>query len=401
MSTPANPPVSEAPNPAVRWFLSLVLVTFLAASATPTPMYHLYQEDWHFSATMLTLIFAIYPFTLLISLLVLGSLSDHIGRKPVIFAALVLEILSMALFINAGSVSDLLLARVVQGFATGIATSVLAAALFDSDHHKGPLANSISPLIGLAAGALISSILVEYAPMPLHLGYWCLSALMAIQALMVWGLPETAKRQHGALKSLMPRISVPVAARQAMLEIVPSNIASWALGGFALSLAPSLIATATGSTSSLNGGIAVAVLTLAGAASVMIFRTKNPEPVLRFGTVTQATGIALILVAINSAQLWLVFAGFLVAGIGFGASFLGAVRTLVPLAAPHQRAGLMAAFYIMSYLAFSVPALLAGTMVRVAGLINTANGYGMILIALAAIALTGQIRRRNAACAAK
>ncbi|AUG51345.1 MFS transporter [Thalassospira marina] len=401
MSTPANPPVSEAPNPAVRWFLSLVLVTFLAASATPTPMYHLYQEDWHFSATMLTLIFAIYPFTLLISLLVLGSLSDHIGRKPVIFAALILEILSMALFINAGSVSDLLLARVVQGFATGIATSVLAAALFDSDHHKGPLANSISPLIGLAAGALISSILVEYAPMPLHLSYWCLSALMAIQALMVWGLPETAKRQRGALKSLMPRISVPVAARQAMLEIVPSNIASWALGGFALSLAPSLIATATGSTSSLNGGIAVAVLTLAGAASVMIFRTKNPEPVLRFGTVTQATGIALILVAINSAQLWLVFAGFLVAGIGFGASFLGAVRTLVPLAAPHQRAGLMAAFYIMSYLAFSVPALLAGTMVRAAGLINTANGYGMILIALAAIALTGQIRRRNATCAAK
>lgn len=401
MSTPANPPVSEAPNPAVRWFLSLVLVTFLAASATPTPMYHLYQEDWHFSATMLTLIFAIYPFTLLISLLVLGSLSDHIGRKPVIFAALILEILSMALFINAGSVNDLLLARVVQGFATGIATSVLAAALFDSDHHKGPLANSISPLIGLAAGALISSILVEYAPMPLHLSYWCLSALMAIQALMVWGLPETAKRQHGALKSLMPRISVPVAARQAMLEIVPSNIASWALGGFALSLAPSLIATATGSTSSLNGGIAVAVLTLAGAASVIIFRTKNPEPVLRFGTVTQATGIALILLAINSAQLWLVFAGFLVAGIGFGASFLGAVRTLVPLAAPHQRAGLMAAFYIMSYLAFSVPALLAGTMVRVAGLINTANGYGMILIALAAIALTGQIRRRNAACAAK
>lgn len=396
MPTQHPPAIGGTSVPAVRWFLSLVLMTFLAASAAPTPLYHLYQQSWHFSATMLTLIFAVYPFTLLVSLLIFGSLSDHIGRKPVIFAALILELVSMGLFITAGSVADLLLARIIQGLATGIATSVLAAALFDSDHHKGPLANSISPLIGMAAGGLIASILVEYAPMPLHLIYECLAALIGLQALIIWGLPETARRQHGVLKSLLPRIAVPVAARPALLEIAPANIACWALGGFTLSLAPSLIAAATGATSALNGGIAVALLTLAGTASVVTWRHQNPETVLRFGTITQATGVGLILLAINSAMLWLVFAGFLVAGLGFGASFLGSVRTLMPLAAPHQRAGLMAAFYIMSYLAFSLPALLAGTMVRIIGLVNTANGYGMVLMVLAAIALVGQIRRRKA-----
>lgn len=401
MSSPSHITVTDAPHPAVRWFLSLVLMTFLAASAAPTPMYHLYQQSWHFSATMLTLIFAVYPFTLLISLLILGSLSDHIGRKPVIFAALMLEIISMVLFINADGIAGLLIARVIQGLATGIATSVLAAALFDSDHEKGPLFNSISPLVGLAAGGLGASILVEYAPMPLHLTYWGMTGIMVIQALMVWGLPETAKRQPGALKSLHPRIAVPVAARQAMLQIAPANIAAWALGGFTLSLAPSLITAATGLTSSLNGGIAVAVLTLAGAVSVVTLRTKNAAWVLRLGTATQASGVAVILVAINSGQLWLFFLGFLIAGAGFGSSFLGSVRTLVPLAAPHQRAGLMSAFYVMSYLAFSVPALMAGTMVRQVGLITTANGYGTALIALAIVALTGQIRRRNATCIAK
>jgi MFS family permease len=401
MSSPSHITVTDAPHPAVRWFLSLVLMTFLAASAAPTPMYHLYQQAWHFSAPILTLIFAVYPFTLLVSLLILGSLSDHIGRKPVIFAALILEILSMALFINADGIAGLLFARVLQGLATGIATSVLAAALFDSDHEKGPLFNSISPLIGLAAGGLIASILVEYAPMPLHLTYWGMAGLMVVQALMVFGLPETAKRRPGALKSLYPRISVPVAARQAMLEIAPVNIATWALGGFTLSLAPSLITAATGSTSSLNGGIVVAILALSGTISVLTLRTKNATRVLLLGTTIQASGITVILTAINSGQLWLFFLGYLVAGAGFGGSFLGSVRTLMPLAEPHQRAGLMSAFYVMSYLAFSVPALVAGTMVHEVGLITTANGYGMVLIALAALSLSGQIRRRNAICPAK
>ena len=54
-----------------------------------------------------------------------------------------------------------------------------------------------------------------------------------------------------------------------------------------------------------------------------------------------------------------------VAGGGFGAGFLGALRSVVPLALSHERAGLMSAFYVLSYLAFCVPSLLAGNLHRV------------------------------------
>ena len=145
----------------------------------------------------------------------------------------------------------------------------------------------------------------------------------------------------------------------------------------------------------------MAILALSGTISVLTLRTKDPARVLLLGTTIQASGITVILTAVNSGQLWLFFLGYLVAGAGFGGSFLGSVRTLMPLAEPHQRAGLMSAFYVMSYLAFSVPALVAGTMVHEVGLITTANGYGMVLIALAALSLSGQIRRRNAICPAK
>ncbi|MFJ2678992.1 MFS transporter [Pseudomonas sivasensis] len=368
-------------------FLAITLLTFLAASSAPTPLYHLYQEGLHFSAGMLTLIFGVYALSLLAALLTVGSLSDHLGRKPVIFAALVLNMLAMLLFINEGSVAWLIAARTVQGFATGMATAVLGAALLDTDRQQGPLVNSVAPLLGMACGAMGSSLLVEFAPLPTQLIYWTLLALMLVQALYVWRLPETVDRIPGAVASLRPTLHVPPQARRALWLSLPVDVAVWAMGGFYLSLAPSLVRAATGSTSNLIGGGLVAVLTLSGALVIFTLRNRPASKVLRLGAALLAVGVALILTAVHSASLPLFFIATLIAGGGFGAGFLGALRSVVPLALPHERAGLMSAFYVLSYLAFCLPSLLAGNLIRSVGLIATTDGYGAVLILLALGAL--------------
>lgn len=368
-------------------FLAITLLTFLAASSAPTPLYHLYQEGLHFSAAMLTLMFGIYALSLLAALLTVGSLSDHLGRKPVIFAALLLDMLAMLLFINADSVGWLIAARTVQGFATGMATAVLGAALLDTDRQQGPLVNSVAPLLGMACGAMGCSLLVEFAPMPTTLIYWTLLGLMLAQALYVWRLPETVSRIPGALASLWPTLHVPPQARRALWISLPVDVAVWAMGGFYLSLAPSLVRAATGSTSNLIGGGLVAVLTLSGAVMIFSLRNRPADKVLRLGAVLLAVGVALILTAVHSASLPLFFVATLIAGGGFGSGFLGALRSVLPLALPHERAGLMSAFYVLSYLAFCVPSLLAGNLTRSFGLIATTDGYGVVLIVLALGAL--------------
>ncbi|QJI16975.1 MULTISPECIES: MFS transporter [unclassified Pseudomonas] len=374
-------------------FLAITLLTFLAASSAPTPLYHLYQEGLHFSAGTLTLIFGVYALSLLAALLTVGSLSDHLGRKPVIFAALVLNMLAMLLFIHADSVAWLIAARTLQGFATGMATAVLGAALLDTDRQQGPLVNSVAPLLGMACGAMGSSLLVEFAPLPTQLIYWALFALMLVQSLYVWQLPESVSRMPGALASLWPTLHVPPQARRALWLSLPVDIAVWAMGGFYLSLAPSLVRAATGSTSNLIGGGLVAVLTLSGAVMIFSLRNRPADKVLRLGAGLLATGVALILGAVHSASLPLFFLATLVAGSGFGAGFLGAVRSVVPLALPHERAGLMSAFYVLSYLAFCLPALLAGNLTRSFGLIATTDGYGAVLIVLALGALIGLMKQ--------
>ncbi|MFJ4607792.1 MFS transporter [Pseudomonas atacamensis] len=389
MTSPLNDFASHRSS---LWFLAITLLSFLAASTAPTPLYHLYQDQLHFSAAMLTLIFAVYAFSLLAALLTVGSLSDHLGRKPVIFSAVLLNALAMLLFIYADSVSWLIGARVLQGFATGMATAVLSATLLDTDRQQGPLINSVAPLLGMALGGLGCGLLAEFAPAPLQLTYWLLLALFVLQGVYVWRLPESVSRQGGALASLRPTLHVPVQARSTLWRVLPLNTATWALGGFYASLAPSLVRTATGSTSNLIGGATVAALTVTGALMIFMMRNRPAAQALRLGASLLPVGLVLILLGVHGASLSLFFFGTLVAGCGFGSGFLGAVRSLVPLALPHERAGLMSAYYVLSYLAFCLPALLAGYLARNFGLLATTDGYGTVLIVLAVAALLLSLR---------
>ncbi|MGY2681085.1 MFS transporter [Pseudomonas tolaasii] len=377
-------------------FLVVTVLTFLAASSAPTPLYQVYQENLHFSAAMLTVIFGVYAVSLLTALLTVGSLSDYLGRKPVIFVALLLNIVAMLLFITADSTAHLIAARALQGFATGMATAVLSATLLDTDRLRGPMLNSLAPLLGMASGGLGSGLLVEYAPRPTQLIYLTMLVLMVLQALYVWRLGETVSRIPGALKSLAPTLHVPPQARRALWLAMPLNVAVWALGGFFSSLAPSLVKAATGSTSHLIGGGLVAVVTLSGALTIYSLRNQPADKIMRLSATMLAVGVALLLVAVQSASLPLFFVASVVAGFGFGGGFMGSIRSIVSLALPHERAGLMSAFYVLSYLAFCLPALLAGNLSRVYGLIVTTDGYGAALIVLSLGALVGLLLQGSA-----
>ncbi|RZI95889.1 MAG: MFS transporter [Variovorax sp.] len=398
-ATPAVPAAPTAPSGRLRPTAAFVLVvslviSFLAASAAPSPLYALYREAWGFSAFLLTLVFGSYAFALLAALLVFGALSDHLGRRTVILGALVLEIVAIWLFWAADSVGWLIAARILQGVATGIATSVLSAMLLDLHPARGALFNGLGPMIGMAVGALGASALVQFAPEPMHLVYEVLLAVMLVQGVLALRLPETVTRRPGALRSMVPSAHVPPAARPILWRVLPLNTAGWALGGFYLSLGPTLARWVTGSQTPLVGGALIATLVLTGALSICFVRQKPAQPVLRGSALLLGAGLVITLFGVHLHNAFFFFGGTLVAGLGFGAGFNAAVRTLVPAAEPHERAGLMASFFVMSYLAFSVPSLLAGVAVGAFGMHSAALGYGALLVVLSGLAWWGARERR-------
>jgi Major Facilitator Superfamily len=397
IAPPAPPATTAMPGRMSRraalWLNASLLLTYLAASTAPSPLYALYREAWGFSALTLTVVFSTYAFALLAALLFFGALSDHRGRREVILVSLALEIASMLLFRHAGSVGWLVGARAVQGAATGIATSALSAGMLDVDRERGALLNSVAPMLGMGIGAVGAGALAQFAPAPTRLVFDVLLAMLVAQAIAAVFLPETVSRRPGALASMKPQLAVPARARPTLWRVLPVNTAAWALGGFYASLGPSLARIVTGLHSPLLGGGVVAALVLSGAVSVLGVRTRPAHGVLLAGTAALVAGVCVTLAGTQSHSTALFFAGSIVAGLGFGAAFNGTLRSLVPLAEAHERAALMATFFVLSYLAFSVPAIAAGLFVGRFGLQAASVGYGVLLVALGLIALALMARR--------
>jgi MFS family permease len=352
------------PDSVAFWGAGGTYGVFMFAASAPAPLYRVYAARWHFSPLTLTVVFALYAFGLLLALLVTGRLSDHLGRRPVILVAIAAEITAMACFIAADSAVLLGVARAVQGLATGCALGVLSAALAELSERRAPplgaIVTSSAPTFGMAAGAVGSSALVQYGPAPLKLVYWLIIAGLVAGAAIAYAMREPGERRPGALASLKPVVGVPPAARSTFVTILPSLIALWALIGFYLSLAPSLISSIEGSSNLLWGGAAVFCLCISGSMAIVLFREVTAQTAMLSGCVGLFAGVGLTLIAIAAGSTALFLTGSVIAGAGFGLAFLGNIRAVTRVAAPAQRAGTLAVLYIVSYATFSIPIVIAG-----------------------------------------
>jgi predicted MFS family arabinose efflux permease len=376
---------------------AVVSIAFLAASSAPTPLYAIYQEHLHLTPLIVTVVFASYAIALLIALLVVGSLSDHLGRRTVILGALALETVAMIVFAVSSNAAELISARALQGLATGAATAALGAGLADLIPRRAPLVNSVAPIIGMAVGALGSAALTTAVAVPTTDVFIVLMILFALLFVTALFLPESVERRPGALRSLKISAVVPPAARRALVVATPILIAVWAMGGFILSLGPSLARAQTGSTSPMVGGWLVFALTFSGAIAVFTFHRTPAARAFIIGAGALIAGVAVTLLGVVVSAPVLLFLGIVIAGIGFGTGFQGAMRTVLPLAQAGERAGLLATVYVISYLATSLPAIAAGLLSSLWGIKPAAIIIGSAVIILAAMALGGILRHSKAA----
>ena len=183
---------------------------------------------------------------------------------------------------------------------------------------------------------------------------------------------------------------MPAAATGEMLRLFPLTLSAWALGGFYLSLMPSLVIAATGVRSPLAGAAVVSALMVAGGLSSFATRALDARKTVRASAAWLAAGVVLTLFAIAAGSAAGMFLGTIVAGVGFGASYGAALRALLPHASGHERAGLLSAYFVESYLAFALPAIAAGLAAPRFGLVDTALIYGSILALCAIVTLVAE-----------
>ncbi|CAM5639605.1 MULTISPECIES: MFS transporter [Streptomyces] len=375
-----------------------ILMSLLGSSSAPTPLYAIYQQHWGFSPITVTVVFGVYAVAVLSSLLLFGRLSDHVGRRPVIVTALVVQVVAMALFITAGDVGALMVARVLQGLSVGAAAGALGAGMLDLHPRRGGFLNSFAPMLGTASGALVSGLIVQYLPAPTRLVYTVLLGVFALQALAVLAMPETVSRKPGALASMVPEFKMPKSARVSVAVAAPVMFAVWSMSGLYGALGPSLMRTLEHSTSVVWGGLPLFVLAVFAAVTTITLRSAAARTVMLLSIGTLVAGAAITLFSIGSGQggTWSVvgfFVGTAIAGVGFGSGFQGGIRLVIPQLEAHERAGALSLLYVVCYVGLGIPAVIAGVLVvHGGGLITTSKEYSITLIVLALAALAGLLR---------
>src|SRR3954462_13376389 len=262
---------------------STSLVGVFAASGSPIPLYESYRRADGLTAADLSLTAVAYFAGAVLALLVLGRLSNHLGRRPVTLAALVLAAAGCLVLIEVHGTGTLVTGRVLQGLACGLASSAVAAYVVDtapaSPRWLAATVTAGAPMIGLTLGALGSGALAEYGPAPRTLIYLLVLVLLALCAVVVLAGAETVIRAPGVVSSLRPQVRIPAGARRFLPVACATFVAPWALAGFYQAFGPTVAADQLGTANALvAAGVFASLMAPAPSAGPLAARCAPPPP---------------------------------------------------------------------------------------------------------------------------
>ena len=380
-------------RPATRGLVAAAcsLVAVFAASASPIPLYDLYRRTDGLSHADLSLTAVAYFVAVMGALVVLGRLSNHLGRRPVALAALAVTAAGTLVLAEVHGVTPLIAGRVLQGIGCGLASSALAAFIVDSAPSSPSwLASAVttgSPMVGLTLGALGSGALAEYGPAPRTLVYLVAAGVLGACGVLIVAARETVVRVPGALAGLRPQVRVPAAARGLLPAASATFVATWALGGFYQAFGPSVAADQLGTTNTLIAAVIFASLMAPSAIGAPLAGRTTPANAQRIGMAVFFGAVVAILLSLHAGAVVPFIVASAVAGAAQGTTFAGSMRALLAQATAAERAGVLSAIYLISYGAAAIPGLIAGQLSRSLSLFDIALGYGALAALACAITL--------------
>jgi MFS family permease len=363
-----QPQAAEHTRPGVPgrvafWLVALILSITMLGTTLPTPLYVIYQGQWHFSAAVVTVTFAVYAVAVLVTLLLAGRSSDQAGRKPVMAVALAASALSTIVFILAPDVGVLFAGRILSGLSAGLMTGTATAALTElvpaSASRRASLVATAANMGGLGLGPLIAGLFAQYAPQPTVLVFEVYLALLAAAGLCLFLVPEpVSPRQRPALR--FAGLGIPEQGRGEFIAAGIGGFAAFALLGLFAALAPTFLGSVLHQNSHAVQGGVVFLLLAVGAATQVALARLNSRRVVLAGLGIFLAALALITAALSQAGMALFLAGTVVGGVAVGAVFLGSLATASRLAPPGQRGQVISAFFVACYAGLIIPVVAVG-----------------------------------------
>ena len=376
-----------------------VLMLMFVGATLPGPLYLIYRDELHFSQVTLTLIYAVYFASAVLTAFFLGRLSDQVGRRAAILFAIGVSLISTVLFVFADSIPLLFLARVLSGFGIPLAAgagTAWVAELCDNRCTGASLTAGFT-LAGLGLGPFLAGILAQFTREPLTLPFLALMVLALAAAVITLLVPETVKRPVRRLRelSLRPRIGVPRALIAAFTAPAITVFATFSLLGFYSALTPSLLEQALHLHShAISGGI---IFELYAVAALVLVLTQwlSARAAMLAGLALLIPALALLALAPRDHSLPLLLVGSAVGGAAVGFGYRGSLQLVNELAPGTHRAEVVSTFLMFCYLGVSLPVVGIALLSAATTPIAAETAFAAIIAAFALFAISADLRLRK------
>lgn len=389
-----------SPTATRRYGLALLAYLFAAAmmgTTLPTPIYALYAERMHFDVLTTTVIFSTYAVGVLTALLVFGRWSDAIGRRPMLLAAVGFAVASAVVFLFADTVPVLLIGRLLSGFSAGIATGTATAAIVEaapeSRREFAAVVATIANIGGLSLGPVVAGLLVQYAPHPLILPFVVHIAAMLVAAVAVLLVPETASRSG---RIGLQRLSIPPVVRPVFITAATAAFAGFTVTGLFMAVAPSFLSTVIGIGNHAVAGLVASTIFVASAIAQVCARRANAQRAVAVGCGILVLGMATLALALRFSSLPTLIAAAVIAGIGQGISFSRGLAAVVEGTPAERRAEVSSTYFVVAYVAISLPVVGAGVAAEHWGLRTAGITFAIAVAVLSALCLVAILWQERA-----
>ena len=382
--------------PAAVYAFAVVMM----GTTLPTPLYPEYQREFGFGSLMTTVIFATYAVGVIAALVGVGQFSDTIGRRPMLFAGVALSLVSAILFLIGGSVEILFAGRLVSGLSAGIFTSTATVAVIEAApaarRRMAPAIATAANIGGLGLGPLVAGVVTEYAPYPTRTIFVVHALLLVLAGAGLLAVPETVKVRKGARPKLQ-RVSVPPSVRAVFPQAVLGAVAGFAVCGLFTAVAPNFMTKVLDISSPTITGLVVFVLFAASAATQVILSTAPVRPSLLAGYTSLIVGMGVLILSLETASLVGLIVAAVISGASQGVLFSKGIAVITSRVEPERKADATSAYFVVAYLAISVPIIADGVAAQAWTLTTAGVVFASVITVMAMGGLVALLMRSRTA----
>ncbi len=378
--------------------VAFAFLVVMVGTTLPTPLYPLYEDEFGFSGLVVTVIFAAYAIGVIAALLLLGDLSDHIGRKRTLLPGLGFAALSAVCFLFAQGLALLLVGRVLSGLSAGIFSGTATATLVDlapgGDSDRASLVATIVNMGGLGLGVLLGGVFAQWLPDRIRLVFLVHLALVALAGLGLAGLIEPV--QHREPVRIRPQgLVVPREVRAAFIRASVAAFAGFAVAGLFSAVAGGFLAKVLGVTNLASIGAVVFCIFGGSVLGQLLRRRVEDRTALAGGCATLVAGMGALVLAVQLRSVPLLILSALVSGAGQGLSFAAGVALVAGGAPEGRRAAVTSSLFVVAYVGISLPVVGVGVLDQATSLVTGPTIFAVVVALLAAGAAVSLVRSRS------